>query len=704
VNPADVAAWRGPTMPTAEQNLVLALGALAASQLPKAEQLCREALHAVPDHAQAWRLLGNVQQAAGRFAEAAESYRRCLRLRPDQPALHNSLGIVLARTGAREEAAAAFREAIRLRPDHVRACHNLGNVLKEMGRLDEAIASYREAVRLEPGDGRLHYHLARALQNRGLLGPAEASLREAVRLAPAEPEGHYRLGIVLAGQGKLEEAVESCRAAIHLRPDHAEAHMGLGNALRDLARLDEALGPLNEALRLRPTALLRATLATLLPAVYTSAEDVRRWRDRLAGEVRRLREEGHSVDLTRQAATPNFYLCYQGENDRDLQGDVAGLYQAPQPALAPRAAGDRIRVGFLSRYFKFHTIGELMRGIIAGLSRDAFSVTVLSLEEHHDAVADYIRSYADEHVLLGTDLAAARDRVAGLGLDVLVYTDVGMDPVGYSLAFSRLAPVQCVTWGHPVTTGVPTLDYFLSSELFELPGAQAHYTETLVRLKGLPAYCYRPVLRGRARGREHFGLPADRHLYGCPQPVVKFHPDFDPLLADILRRDPLGLVVINHTDRAHYRHWQELLRRRFATVMPDVADRIRFLPRLGHDDYLWLTTCYDAMLDPPHFNGGNTSLKALALGVPVVTRPSAFLRGRQTLGFYRKMGVQECVADSPAGYAEVAVRLATDAAYREDVRNRIRTAAVALFEDAGPTRELEEFFRQAVARASGSGA
>src|SRR5262249_14143686 len=156
--------------------------------------------------------------------------------------------------------------------------------------------------------GLLHYHLGRALQERGQLGPAEASFREAVRLAPAEAEGHYRLAAVLAGQGKREEAADSYRNALRLRPDHSEAHMGLGNVLRDLARLDEALVEFGHALRLRPTDMLRTNLATILPPVYTSAQDVSRWRDRLAGEVRRLHDEGRGVDLTRQTAAPNFYL------------------------------------------------------------------------------------------------------------------------------------------------------------------------------------------------------------------------------------------------------------------------------------------------------------------------------------------------------------------------------------------------------------
>ena len=60
------------------------------------------------------------------------------------------------------------------------------------------------------------------------------------------------------------------------------------------------------------------------------------------------------------------------------------------------------------------------------------------------------------------------------------------------LAALWLAPIQCASWGHPDTTGLPTIDYFLSGELMEPPDADEHYTERLVRLPNLAIY-YEPL-------------------------------------------------------------------------------------------------------------------------------------------------------------------------------------------------------------------
>ena len=113
-------------------------------------------------------------------------------------------------------------------------------------------------------------------------------------------------------------------------------------------------------------------------------------------------------------------------------------------------------------------------------------------------MATAIGQSAERAERLSGALDVARRQIAAAELDIVFYPDIGMEALTYFLAFARLAPVQCVTWGHPVTTGIPALDYFVSSELLEPDGAEAHYAERLVRLPRLPACS--PGRRGRPRG------------------------------------------------------------------------------------------------------------------------------------------------------------------------------------------------------------
>jgi predicted O-linked N-acetylglucosamine transferase (SPINDLY family) len=301
-------------------------------------------------------------------------------------------------------------------------------------------------------------------------------------------------------------------------------------------------------------------------------------------------------------------------------------------------------------------------------------------------------------VTLPRDLAQARTLVAARGLDALLYPDVGMDPMSYFLTFARLARVQCTTWGHPVTTGVPAIDYFVSTDYFEPDEAQHHYSETLVRLTDVafPGYYYRPQLPATSSSGAP-GFDRGRRVYFCPQTLYKIHPAFDAALAAILRRDPRGEVVIVYDEEAD-RYRLPQLKARLQRSAPDVADRIVFLPRTANrEGYLQRLRAADVVLDTFPYCGGNTSLEAISADALVVTLPSELNRGRHTYGFFRKMRFTDTVAASAEEYAELAVKIAADADLRMHLKHVQAERCGALYEDASAVRQMEAFFERALA-------
>jgi predicted O-linked N-acetylglucosamine transferase (SPINDLY family) len=276
-----------------------------------------------------------------------------------------------------------------------------------------------------------------------------------------------------------------------------------------------------------------------------------------------------------------------------------------------------------------------------------------------------------------------------------------MSALTYFLLFSRLAPVQCVGWGQPDTTGIPNADYWISSSVWEPPGAQAQYSEKLVRLAAPPIY-YRPMSRNAPpRSRKDYGLPEGRRLYLCAMSLFKLHPDFDPLLREILRRDPAALLLLAE---GHTTTWNEPLRRRVASGDEGLLRRMVFLPRYSLPEFTALASAVDCLLDPIYFGGGRTSLDLFHTGAPIVTWPGPFMRSRITGGFYARMGIDELVARDTRDYVERALRVAQDVDYRHAVRARIREASSALYETKDAVREVESFFAAAVAAAaSGTG-
>ncbi len=688
----------------------------------------QQAVRLDPDFAAAWNDVGIAHQSCGEFDQAGDAFERLVRLVPALGGAHFNLGNVRMAQGRLLEAIACYARAVERQRPFAEALNNLGTALHRLGRPEQALRAYEAALKIRPDFAGARNNLGTLLNLLGRSFEAEACYREALSIDPESTAALNNLACVLQAQMRLDEAEPLLRRAHAIDPDAVDVQGNLANVLALLGRVDEAANFYRQALEFKPSARLRIHAATMLPPIYDSTADVHRRRAHVESELAALVQNHVDIDPSREPVPVNFLLAYQGQNDRELARRAAALCRSavvsggtgspaatdlPPPhfaiervapdgtaVLEPDIAGihsssNRIRIGFLSRFLREHTIGDLTKGLISKLSRADFDVSVFLIGESADETAAFLRGATDQFINLPEDVAAARELVAAAGLDVLVYPDVGMDPIATALAHSRLARVQCAMWGHPVTTGIPTIDHFLSSKLFEPADAAEHYTENLVLFDSLTVYYERLTTSSSATrdaARREFGLPRGKHLYLCPQSLFKMHPEFDDLLLAILERDVAARIVLIE---APHKYWNEKLSERFRRNLGVQADRVIFTRRVDRPAFLRLISTADVMLDPLHFGGGNTSIQALGLGVPIVTLPSKFLRGRLTAGCYRKMKFETCIAHSPEDYVDLAVRLGTDPVFNASIRAEIALRSAALFEDIASVREMERFFMEA---------
>jgi len=572
------------------------------------------------------------------------------------------------------------------------------------GKLREAQEAYREILRAEAACADAWFGLGLLARGAGAHTNAVQLLAKAVAHAPQNIDARMHYAGALQDSGDLGAATAQWRAVCSAQPRNASAWEMLGICEQAAGNLDGAVVAYQRAIDVEPTPSRRVKLATAISPIPPSREAIAAERSRMRAVLdAMLAQDPVAVESDPFAARlwTNFYLAYHGENDRELQIKTAQVYRRICPSLdyvaehckQRSARSGRIRVGLISQFLRKHSIGRTSRGLFAQLSRERFEVTAIFVAPVvDDEISQAIRRDAEHTVVVPKNLHQARERIAQLQFDVLFYQDIGMEPFTYFLSFARLAPVQCVSFGHPDTTGVATVDYFISNDLYEPADARAHYSEQLFLLRGLGslAYYYKPTPT-QAKTRAAFGLAADRPLYLCPQNLFKVHPDMDDLIAAILRRDSKGVVALVE---GRVRGWSSLLRARWRNTVADVQDRIVFVPRMHEDDYLSLIQAADVMLDTVHFNGMNTSLEAFAVGTPVVTLPAAFQRGRHTQAMYRRMGLGDLVAGDAQNYVDLAVKLANDAEYRQSVRARIHEASHVLFEDAQVVREFEHFIEE----------
>ena len=182
--------------------------------------------------------------------------------------------------------------------------------------------------------------------------------------------------------------------------------------------------------------------------------------------------------------------------------------------------------------------------------------------------------------------------------------------------------------------------------------------------------------------------------------MFKILPDNDELLARVIEADPRGKLVFfgaqhDSIDAA----FRARLAGAFAKRGLSFAERSHLLSFMQHGEYLRVNTCCDVMLDTFHWSGGNTSLDAIAAGLPVVTMPGHLMRGRQSAAMLRMLGIEELIAKDADDYVAKAVAIANDRGMRASLSERMKAGHGLLFNRDEPIRALEDFLEKAIAKA-----
>ena len=609
------------------------------------------------------------------------------------------------KAGRLDEAEADSRRALLLVPGHPVALQRLGLVAHARGNLEEAQRLIGRALDAAPGTAVFLYTLGIVLQDAGKPAEAASAYRRAIERQPDLAAAHFNLGLTLVDLARLEEAAEAFGRAAALRPDHAAAHANRADALMKIGAPDVAAESYRALARLQPRNLAAALNAALtLPLIPESPSAIAAVRARYAEGLEQLENDlsglldGSPDALCAAAERVNFHLAYQGENDRELQEQygriVARILGKAAPELLDmprrRLSPGKIRVGFASFFFWRTIVGTYFGSWPTGLDRTRFETYAYHLGPIEDQVTRSVRDGVDVYRHLQAPVLEIARRIREDALDVLVYPELGMNGRAFLLAAMRLAPVQCAAWGHPVTSGLATVDYYLSCAEMEPADGTSHYSEALIGLPGIGT-CYAQPVRPGFGTRVGLGLPEGRHLYLLPQSLFKIHPDNDRLLAEVLSRDPDGTLVMFRSGNPFA---QAAFRARLDPLLAEYGvspQRVVMLPFLTHDDYLRVNMHADVMLDCLHWSGGNTSLDAIATGLPIATLPGRFMRARQSAGMLSRLDLPELIGRDEVDYVNIALRLGCDKPWREELSRRIVAGHGRLFGDPEPVAALESF-------------
>lgn len=653
-------------------------------------------------------VVANAAMQSGDYSEAAEQFLKLREALPGHAGIRAALSMALNNLGSsalqRGDAAAAetrYREALAADERNALAWYNLGACAKARNDFEAAARAYARAADLDPArvDARLQW--AQCERVRGRPEAARAAL------APLEPTALTPDIAARAGAewDLLGEPATAARAYAHALA-HGDAGLLLRVAQAQVSGGDDAAGRAN-ARRAAATASddgtrLRAALvaALSLPTVVADVAEIDAARERFASGIEQLAAEWPSERLRGSHARlddlahSHYPLAYYGLDDSGLARAFGDWYNAAAAALhgrtdASAAAAPKPRsrhIALVSARWNLGTISAYFAPWIGALRAAGWRVDVYHTGTLVDGVTQAIAASASRFLHLPGPLAGVIQHLRESAPAMILYPEIGLSPNIYPLAALRLAPLQLAAWGHPVSSGLATIDAWLSCAEMEPADGAEHYREPLHLLPGLGTAYARPAAAATAT-RAQLGLPESGRLYLAPHSPVKLHPAFDALIARIVAADPAAAIVMFEDNAPAL---TQRLRQRMAQAGVDPDRHVRWLPRATPEQFRAVMRACDVLLDSPGFSGGNTSLDAIAQGLPLVTLPGASMRSRQSAAMLRACGCAELIADSAEEYFDRALRVANEPAYAAGLRGRLLDPGTGLFDDPRPLTALVE--------------
>jgi protein O-GlcNAc transferase len=695
-------------------------------QLEAAEKLYRSILEvsaditALPEKIQSIYPLilidfGTVLQKQNKYSEAIHIYQKSMSLKPDLIDGYNNLGIIFQKQNKLDEAIHIYQRGLRVNPNWAEGYNKIGSIFREKENFKQAQRYYQKAIQANPNFALAYNNLGNIFKDQGKLDEAVQVYQKAIKINPKFAGAYHNLGYVFRQQENLGAAVQACQMAITLNPDLAEAYYNLATVLQRQGKLQAAIEFYQRALKIN-SQFYEAEFGicmSQLPIIYKSCDEVKIRREQYQQYLQKLviyyqqlssteKKEAAKVVGTLQP----FYLSYQGLNDRPLQqiyGEMIHQLMAcrypqyTQPLSLPKLQpNEKIRVGFVSGFFRSHSNWKIpIKGWVENLNREQFQLYGYHTSARQDQYTQEAQNAFEQFIQGPLPLSQWCEQIKADNLHVLIFPEFGMDPTTIQLGCLRLAPIQMSSWGHPETSGLPTIDYYLSSELMEPEIAEDCYSETLIKLPNLSIH-YTPLeIPPQQKTKAELGMKEEDIFFWCCQSLYKYLPQHDDVFSQIAQQVKKSkFVFIKHIgDNSEQitTVFTQRLEKAFAESGLNYQDYCLFLPRLKSDEFAGVTAIADIFLDSMGWSGCNSSLEAIAQNLPIITLPGELMRGRHTAAILKMMGLTETIASDKQQYIQLAVKLATDKNYRQGLRQSIEENKHKLYQDLAPVRALENF-------------
>lgn len=638
--------------------------------------------------------LGAAYRHAGRFEAARHAYEQALALKADYPQVLSNLGEWCIAKGQNEEALAWFDQALACAPKFFEARLNKTAALFELARYEEARSLAEQLVADEPNRAEAYLNLGNVLVHTGKSKQGIKQYKKALELQPGYAEAHYNLATLLGSREDLANTIGYLERRLK---DHGDSVQNLGM----LAAAHQAAGHLSESEELCHRILERQpdniTALVTLGSCLSSGGD--------SAAAVSLYERVVNLDAMQSAMASNVLFEYNHlpALGRELvfrrHREWAAQFETPLLTPAPFAERDRdpqrkLRIGYVSGDFTRHPVGFLLRDILRHHDESQFSIHCFSMLIRPEEILPELREAADtweDIFYLGDEEVA--DLIRKAEIDILVDLS-GHTGFHRLLVFARRpAPVQAEWIGYFHSTGMTSIDYFITDPSTTPPGSGQLFSETPVFMPHT-RFCYGPP----DYAPEVVAPPVEKLgaiTFGSFNRLPKMTEEVVAAWCKIVHAVPQSRLVVKSGALSDTTARERLLARfERHGIGPQ---RLELREGSGHPEMLAEYGDIDMALDTFPFNGGMTTLEALWMGVPVVTIAGDTVVSRQTISALTNIGLADELAFPDVdAYVAGAVALANNRARLAELRRQIRPrmAASPLRQSEQFTRDLEALYRR----------
>lgn len=579
-----------------------------------------------------------------------------------------------------------------------------GNRQLASGQLTSAEQYFRSAISIYYGFAEAQCNLGSLLKDRGDLPAAKQHLKIALHANPHLAPALFNLAMLYIDAHQWGDAADLLRRTLAQNKGQADAQYWLGNAEMGLGNGGAAQKAYDAAVRIDPQ-YVQARWSGVMATIPVIPESTVEETDAPQKFLIALGKLKLWFDANKAAkgylavgATQPFYLAYIEQNHRATLLAYGSLCASlmhrwsHHHSLQPPAvhSGTRLRIGIVSAHIHSHSVWHaLVKGWVAHLDPKVFELHLFHTGASFDAETQWAsRRVAHYHHSKGGWTQWAQ-LISDSKVDALIYPEIGMDATTIRLSALRLARVQLASWGHPITTGLPTINYFITSRAMEPLDCQEHYTEKLVQLPRLGS-CYQPIgMKSQRPDSAQWGIAPEDRILLCAGTPFKYRPGHDSVWASIAQQcRPCKLVFFRDTQGELSGQFEQRLRNAFIHANVDFDSSVRFIPWQSQASFFGLLDIATVYLDSLGFSGFNTVMQAIERNTPVVAYEGQFMRGRFASAILQRLGLIEMVATNPDQFIQITVRFIQDASLRRVIKRKIQLGKDVLYSDKETTHEL----------------